>query len=67
VGADAHVRLSKSIYNFTSAQDVRVAVGYRGFVDEKGVVTGDYYGQIRENNWSLNTDFKGFWGIRYDL
>ena len=23
--------------------------------------------QLRENNWSLNTDFRGFIGIRYDL
>ena len=27
----------------------------------------DYYGQLRENNWSLYTDFKGFVGARYDL
>ena len=25
------------------------------------------YGQIRENNWSLNTTFKNDWSIRYDL
>lgn len=62
-----HVRLSKSIYNFTAQQDVRLAVGYRGTVDDKGTLKGDYYGQIRENNWSLNTDFRGFVGLRYDL
>ena len=27
----------------------------------------DYYAQLRENNWSLYTDFKGFVGARYDL
>jgi len=27
----------------------------------------DYYGQVRENNWSLNTDFHGYVGMRYDL
>jgi hypothetical protein len=35
-----HVRLSKSIYNFTERQDVRLAVGYRGTVDDKGNVKG---------------------------
>ena len=110
-----HVRLSKSIYNFTERQDVRLAVGYRGTMDDKGNVKGvrlpqallvsrsysvvsatnarsnlqsctsgwplhvvlralqlsvgiscrvlllllqDYYGQLRENNWALHTDFK---------
>lgn len=62
-----HVRLSKSIYNFTDRQDVRLSVGYRGRVDEKGTICGDAYGQLRENNWSLNTDFQGFIGVRYDL
>ena len=27
----------------------------------------EYYGQLRENNWSLCTDFKGYVGARYDL
>ncbi|KAK9840802.1 hypothetical protein WJX81_005718, partial [Elliptochloris bilobata] len=22
-----------------------------------------YYGRLQENNWSLNTDFRGWWGI----
>jgi hypothetical protein len=35
-----HVRLSKSIYNFTERQDVRLAVGYRGTMDDKGNVKG---------------------------
>ena len=122
---NAHFRLSKAIYNFTDTQDLRLAVGYRATVDEKGVISGvsslsqlppdrllaarithvlfsrlvtvgvppcmaiilwprhrplvrtrdpcgempiqDYYGQLRENNWSLYTDFKGFVGARYDL
>lgn len=62
-----HVRLSKSIYNFTERQDVRLSVGYRGRIDENGTVRGDAYGQLRENNWSLNTDFQGYVGVRYDL
>lgn len=35
-----HVRLSKSIYNFTERQDVRLSVGYRGIVDDKGNFKG---------------------------
>ena len=35
-----HVRLSKSIYNFTERQDVRLSVGYRGVVDEQGNFKG---------------------------
>lgn len=35
-----HVRLSKSFYNFTERQDVRMAVGYRGTVDDKGNFKG---------------------------
>ena len=26
-----------------------------------------FYGQVRENNWTFNTDFRGYWGISYDL
>jgi hypothetical protein len=25
------------------------------------------YGQIRENNWTFNTDFQDKWDVRYDL
>jgi len=25
------------------------------------------YGRLQENNWSLTTDFRGWWGVRYDL
>jgi hypothetical protein len=25
------------------------------------------YGRLQENNWSLNTNFRGWWGVRYDL
>ena len=35
-----HLRLSKAIYNFTDTQDVRLAVGYKAKVDEKGVIRG---------------------------
>jgi len=26
-----------------------------------------FYGQIRENNWSFNTNFKDKWDVQYDL
>ena len=34
---------------------------------ESAYFVQEYYGQLRENNWSLYTDFKGFVGARYDL
>ena len=37
---NAHLRLSKAIYNFTDTQDLRLAVGYRATVDEKGAISG---------------------------
>lgn len=37
------MRLSKAIYNFTDTQDLRLAVGYRGKVNEKGTVRGVRY------------------------
>ena len=35
-----HLRVSKAIYNFTDTQDLRLAVGYKAKVDEKGAVRG---------------------------
>ncbi|KAK9830477.1 hypothetical protein WJX72_011951 [[Myrmecia] bisecta] len=60
-------QFSKAIYNFTDTQDLRLRLGYKAHVTQEGVVTGEPYGQLRENNWSLNTDFKGHWSVRYDL
>lgn len=37
------------------------------FADSLQCRPQDYYGQVRENNWSLNTDFRGYVGLRYDL
>lgn len=40
------------------------------------VVTNNYaclwhaqipYGRLQENNWSLFCNFRGYWGVRYDL
>lgn len=61
------LQLTKAIYNFTDTQDIRLRVGYEAFVDAKGNVSGKPFGQIRENNWSFNTNFNNWWGIRYDL
>eukprot|EP00891_Asterochloris_glomerata_P006911 jgi/Astpho2/6911/Aster-01778 len=62
----SRIQLSKSIFNFTDTQDVRILGGYRATVDRNGDWTGTPYAQLRENNWSLNTDFKS-WLIKYDL
>lgn len=34
------VQLTKSIYNFTDTQDIRMRIGYEAFVDQRGNVTG---------------------------
>ncbi|DBA68630.1 TPA: hypothetical protein ACH3X2_013568 [Trebouxia sp. C0005] len=60
-------QLSKSIFNFTDTQDVRLLVGCNAVINHKGDVVKAPYGQIRENNWSLNTTLKNDWSIRYDL
>ncbi|KAI4336683.1 hypothetical protein L6164_015179 [Bauhinia variegata] len=51
---------SWSIFNFQKDQDVRLRVGYEVFEQVP-------YLQIRENNWTLNADYKGRWNVRYDL
>ncbi|KAA8537381.1 hypothetical protein F0562_026932 [Nyssa sinensis] len=48
---------SWSIFNFQKGQDLRVKVGYE-------VVDKIPYLQIRENNWTLNTDINGRWSVR---
>lgn len=60
-------QVSRSIFNFTDTQDVRLLVGCNAFINHRGDVVKGVYGQIRENNWSLNTTFKNDWNIRYDL
>uniref|UniRef100_A0A5B7BWJ5 Outer envelope pore protein 21, chloroplastic n=1 Tax=Davidia involucrata TaxID=16924 RepID=A0A5B7BWJ5_DAVIN len=52
--------LSWSIFNFQKDQDVRLKVGYEVFDKIP-------YLQIRENNWTLNTDVNGKWSVRFDL
>ncbi|KAK3282147.1 hypothetical protein CYMTET_10101 [Cymbomonas tetramitiformis] len=52
--------LSRKVFNFTEDQDLKLKIGYNA--KDKVV-----YAQVRENNWTLNMDVNGRWGIRYDL
>ncbi|CAD5313304.1 unnamed protein product [Arabidopsis thaliana] len=49
-----------NIWKFQKDQDLRLRIGYEMF--EKVP-----YMQIRENNWTFNTNLKGKWNVRYDL
>lgn len=64
-GRKAHMwksklELSQKIFNFTEDQDLRLQLGY-------DLANKQPYGQIRENNWTLNTNFRDTWSISYDL
>lgn len=61
------LQLTKAFYGFTSDQDVKLSVGYKGTMDDRGRVTGEAFGEVRENNWRLQTNFKGKWLAMYDL
>lgn len=54
------MELSQKIFNFTEDQDLRLQLGY-------DLANKQPYGQIRENNWTLNTNFRNTWSISYDL
>jgi len=54
------VEVSQKIFNFTEDQDLKISVGY----DVAGLKP---YGQVRENNWTLDTDFRRNWSLKYDL
>ncbi|QCE16783.1 hypothetical protein DEO72_LG11g3802 [Vigna unguiculata] len=49
-----------NLFNFKQDQDIRLKIGCEYF--EKVP-----YLQIRENNWTINADYKGRWNVRYDL
>ena len=57
---DGRVELTQKIFNFQEDQDLKLRLGFN--VGERS-----FYGQIRENNWTFNTDFKDRWDVRYDL
>ncbi|CAL5226065.1 g8878 [Coccomyxa viridis] len=61
------IQLSKTVYNFTHMQDIQGIIGYKAHCNQKGKVILMPYAQIRENNWTLFFDFKGYIGARYDL
>lgn len=54
------VQLSQKIFNFTEDQDLKLKLGY-----DAG--NRNFFAKIRENNWSLNTNTTGYWGVSYDL
>eukprot|EP00899_Mesostigma_viride_P015925 jgi/Mesvir1/24333/Mv11014-RA.1 len=55
------VEISQKIFNFTEDQDLKLKLSY-------DVFGRNLYAQIRENNWTLNTDLKNKkWSIAYDL
>ena len=41
-------------------QDVKIKVGY-------DATRNRLFGQVRENNWTLDTDFVRTWALKYDL
>ena len=56
----ARLELTQKIFNFQEDQDLKLRVGL-------DLGSRKLYGQIRENNWTFNTDFKEKWDVRYDL
>eukprot|EP00898_Chlorokybus_atmophyticus_P005503 jgi/Chlat1/5954/Chrsp4S06421 len=56
----ACVELTQKIFNFTEDQDLKIKLGY-------DLAARYPYAEIRENNWTFNTDFRTFWGVVYDL
>ena len=54
------VELTQKIFNFQEDQDLKLRLGYD--LRERG-----FYGQIRENNWTFNTNFRDKWDVKYDL
>ncbi|XP_014500095.1 outer envelope pore protein 21, chloroplastic [Vigna radiata var. radiata] len=54
------VEFSLNLFNFQKDQDIRLRLGCECL--EKVL-----YLQIRENNWTINADYKGRWNVRYDL
>jgi len=62
------VEMASKVFSFNNNQDVKLKVGYghkRIGVSSK-FIEGPY-GCIKENNWSLLTDFQKYWTVRYTL
>jgi hypothetical protein len=59
------IELTKTMFNFQADQDLRMKLGIERVSSRNDI---KYYGQIRENNWTLNVDFKSRrWDVQYDL
>ena len=55
----AKIELNRKIFNFTEDQDLKIKLGY-------DLMSKKFYGQMRENNWTLN--YKGSrWDVEYAL
>lgn len=68
VEARGRVELSTKLMNFTDEQDLKLKLGYgHKRIGVSNQFLKGPYGCIRENNWSLMTDFKDFVEVKYDL
>lgn len=81
--AHGRAQVTKTMYNFTSEQDLKLSVGYRAQVSDSGDIHGvrgltascsvthvyhqEFFGELRENAWRVVTDFEGKWLVKYDL
>eukprot|EP00850_Spirogloea_muscicola_P010319 SM000060S19651 [mRNA] locus=s60:310061:311092:- [translate_table: standard] len=54
------VEISQKVFNITEGQDLKMTLGF-------DLIKRHAYAQIRENNWTLNSDFAGNWSVLYDL
>eukprot|EP00873_Tetraselmis_striata_P002000 jgi/Tetstr1/422264/TSEL_013109.t1 len=68
VDARGRVEVSTKLMNFTDQQDLKLKLGYghKRIGVSNQFIKGPY-GCVRENNWSLMTDFKDFVEVKYDL
>jgi len=57
---DGSIELEHKVFNFQEDQDLRVRLGY-------DMATSQPYAQLRENNWTFNTDFRNNWSVCYDM
>ncbi|KAK9809738.1 hypothetical protein WJX73_001386 [Symbiochloris irregularis] len=72
VSAHGDLQLCHTMYRFTDMQDVRLVLGCHAHADGRSTRGSLFnsvvpYGVVRENNWSLLTNFKGRWTVLYDL
>ena len=56
----ANFELCQRLMDVTPNQDIKLKLGY-------DAATRNFYGQVRENLWTLNVDFRGRWQLLYDM